>query len=90
MSFLGWLGMDGALVSAICIAHLAALDPRRRGMKHTQAVVRRLLVFSMFSPGVALGLANRWSDFLIWVGAGAILGWAISALANRRGDQSHR
>jgi hypothetical protein len=35
-------------------------------------------------PGPALGIAGRWSDFLIWVGAAAIFGWAIAALANMR------
>jgi hypothetical protein len=33
-------------------------------------------------PGLALGVAGRWGDFLIWIGASAILGWAIAALAN--------
>lgn len=46
--------------------------------------MRWLLLIAMLLPGLALGLAGRWSDFLIWIGAAAIFGWAIAALANRR------
>ncbi len=35
-------------------------------------------------PGLALGVAGRWSDFLIWIGAAAILGWALTSLTNMR------
>jgi hypothetical protein len=35
-------------------------------------------------PGIALGLAGRWSDFLIWIGAAAIFGWTIATLAHMR------
>lgn len=81
---LGWLGLSGALVSAACIALLAAVDPKRRGVDPARPGLRRLLISATFIPGLALGIAGRWSDFLIWVGAAAILGWAIAALANRR------
>jgi hypothetical protein len=46
--------------------------------------MRQLLLLATFAPGLALAIAGRWSDFLIWIGAAAILGWAIAALANRR------
>lgn len=81
---LGWLGLSGALVSAACIALLAAVDPKRRGAVVARPGLRRLLVLATFMPGLALGIAGRWSDFLIWVGAAAILGWAIAVLANMR------
>ena len=84
MMLLGWLGLSGALVSAACIALLAAIDPKRRGVSPARPGVRRLLALATFAPGLALGVAGRWSDFLIWVGAAAIFGWAIAALANRR------
>jgi hypothetical protein len=84
MILLGWLGLSGALVSAVCIALLAADDPRRRGFGPARPGLRRLRILMMFAPGLALGVAGRWSDFLIWVGAAAIFGWAIAALANRR------
>ena len=84
MTLLGWLGVFAALVSAACIAGLAALDPRRRGATPVRPGLRRLLLLMTFAPGLALGLAGRWSDFLIWVGAAAIFGWAIAALVNRR------
>jgi hypothetical protein len=84
MMLLGWLGLSGALVSAACIALLAAVDPRRRGDAATRPVVRWLLLLATLLPGLALGTAGRWSDFLIWIGAAAMFGWAIAALANRR------
>ena len=81
---LGWLGLSGALVSAACIALLAAIDPKRRSVSPARPGLRRLLALAIFAPGLALGVAGRWSDFLIWVGAAAIFGWAIAALVNRR------
>jgi len=81
---LGWLGLSGALVSAACIALLAAVDPRRRGVVRARPGLRRLLMAAAIVPGLALGIAGRWSDFLIWVGAVAIFGWAIAVLANTR------
>jgi hypothetical protein len=84
MMLLGWLGLSGALVSAACIALLAAVDPKRRGIALARHGLRGLLLSATFTPGLALGVAGRWSDFLIWIGAAAILGWAITALANAR------
>jgi hypothetical protein len=84
MMLLGWLGLSGALVSAACIALLAVVDPKRRGDAATRPVARWLLLLATLLPGLALGTAGRWSDFLIWIGAAAIFGWAIAALANRR------
>ena len=88
MMLLGWLGLCGALVSTICIGLLAASDPKRRGVGSARPGMRRLLLLAMFLPGLALGIAGRWSDFLIWIGAAAIFGWAIAALANRRSKSS--
>jgi hypothetical protein len=84
MMLLGWLGLSGALASAVCITLLAALDPRRRGVVLARPGLRRLLLVVTFLPGLMLGVAGRWSDFLIWVGAAAIFGWAIAAMANIR------
>jgi hypothetical protein len=84
MMWLGWLGLSGALVSAACIALLATFDPKRRGGRSARPLLRRLLVIAMFVPGLLLGIAGRWSDFLIWIGAAAIFGWAIAALVNMR------
>jgi hypothetical protein len=84
MMLLGWLGLSGALVSAACIARLAAVDPKRRGVVLARRGSRWWLVVASFMPGLALGIVGRWSDFLIWIGAAAILGWAIAALANMR------
>lgn len=84
MMLLGWLGLSGALVSAVCIALLAVADPKRRGVRPARPGLRRVLILMTFAPGLALGVASRWSDFLIWIGAAAILGWAIAALVNLR------
>jgi hypothetical protein len=84
MMLLDWLGLAGALISAVCIALLAAFDPKRRGGAPARPGLRRLLALAALMPGVALGVAGRWSDFLVWVGAAAIFGWAIAALANVR------
>lgn len=81
MTLLGWLGLFCALVSAACIALLAVTDPKRRGAS-ARPGLRRLLVFAALTPGFVLGFAGRWSDFLIWIGAAAIFGWAIAAVAN--------
>lgn len=84
MMLLGWIGLSGALASAVCVALLAAIDPKRRSGSAPRPRLRWLLVLAAFVPGVALGVAGRWSDFLIWVGAAAIFGWAIAALVNMR------
>ncbi|HXI08147.1 MAG: hypothetical protein ACRC1G_03740 [Bradyrhizobium sp.] len=84
MMLLGWLGLCAALASAACIAFLATLDPKRRGVRSVRPRLRGLLVLAMFVPGLLLGAAGRWSDFLIWIGAAAIFGWAIAAVVNLR------
>jgi hypothetical protein len=84
MMLLGWLGLFCALVSAACIALLAAADSKRRGANPARPGMRRLLVFAALMPGFALGVAGRWSDFLIWIGAAAIFGWTIAVVANLR------
>jgi thiosulfate reductase cytochrome b subunit len=91
MMLVGWLGLGCALLSAAGVVILAALDPKRRrySRRATPSAMRRLLVLAVFIPGVALGLAGRWSDFLIWVGAAALLGWGIAALFNVRWRQPH-
>jgi len=84
MMLIGWLGFGCALLSAIGIAILAMIDPKRRHDERSAARpgLRWLLTLSIFIPGVALAFAGRWTDFLIWIGAAAIFGWAIAALAN--------
>jgi MFS family permease len=78
----GLLGLGCALLSAAGVAILAAIDPkRRRGTRRAaRSGTRRLLWFTVFIPGVALGIAGRWGDVLIWIGATALFGWAIAAL----------
>jgi hypothetical protein len=85
MMLVGWLGLGCALLSTAGIAILAAIDPKRRrdARRATYTGVRRLVGIAIFIPGIALGVAGRWSDFLIWVGAAAVFGWAVAALSNR-------
>jgi hypothetical protein len=93
MMFLDWLGLGCAVFSAAGVAILAATDPkRRRGSRRpARSAMRRLVLLAIFVPGVALGFAGRWSDFLIWIGAAAVLGWGIAALFNvRRHQRSER
>ena len=75
-------GLGCAFLSAGFIAVLAASDPKRRGSAGRTAPVapRWLLWLATFAPGVPLGVIGRWSDVLIWVGAAALLGWAIAAV----------
>jgi hypothetical protein len=79
------LGLGCAFLSAGFIAVLAATDPKRRGSggRVVVALPRWLLWLATFAPGVALGVAGRWSDVLIWVGAAALLGWAVAAIASK-------
>jgi hypothetical protein len=86
MMLLGWLGFIGALFSAGCIIFIAASDPRRRGVAARHRL-RWLVTSAAFAPGLALAIGGRWSDFLIWVGMAAILGWGIAALASRNFKQ---
>ena len=86
MMLVGWLGFGCALLSAAGVAILAAIDPKRRrdSRRRVRSALQRLLAIAIFIPGIALGLAGRWSDFLIWIGAAAVLGWGITALFNVR------
>lgn len=90
MMLLGWLGIGAAFFSAVCIALLAEFDLKRRREITARPGMRRLLLLGTLLPGFVLAFAGRWSDFLIWIGAAAIFGWAIAALANvwRNRDQS--
>ena len=89
MMLVGWLGLGCALLSAAGVAILAAIDPKRRhdARRAAWSGMRRLLWLAIFIPGVALGFAGRWSDFLIWIGAAAVFGWGITALFSVRRRQ---
>ena len=84
MMLLDWLGPGCALISAASIALLAALDPKRRRTLPARRGLRGLLALAALLPGIALAVAGRWTDFLIWIGAAGIFGWAIAALASMR------
>jgi hypothetical protein len=84
MMWTGWLGFGCAVLSAAGVAFLAAIDPKRRrdARRPAWSNTRRLAAVALFVPGVVLGLAGLWSEFLIWSGAAAVLGWAIAAMSN--------
>jgi hypothetical protein len=84
MMLLDWLGLGCALISAACIALLAAVDPKRRSTLPARPGLRRLVAVATLLPGIALAITGRWTDFLIWIGAAGIFGWAIAMLANLR------
>ena len=41
--------------------------------------MRRLAIAFALLPGALLAMTGRWVEFLIWLGAAAVLGWAIAA-----------
>jgi MFS family permease len=84
MMLTGWLGLGCAVLSAAGVAILAAIDPKRRrdARRSAWSNTRRLVTLGLFAPGIVLGFAGLWVEFLIWVGAAAVLGWAIAAMSN--------
>jgi hypothetical protein len=80
----GGLGFVCAFASAAAIAALAASDPKRRRARRgqTNSTTRWTLLLATLIPGITLAAAGRWTDVLVWVGAAAVLGWAIAALSN--------
>jgi len=84
MSFENWLGPFCALVSAVFVVILAATDRKRRQLRRGASwpMTRAIAAFAIFLQGLALALYGRWSDFLIWIGAAAVIGWGIAAAFN--------
>ena len=73
---LGLLGLGCAVLSAAGVVFLAALDPKRRrdARRASWSSARRLMAFAVFAPGIVLGFFGLWSEFLVWIGAAAVLG----------------
>lgn len=76
------LGLGCAILSAGFIGALAATDPKRRGSagRSVPVLPRWFFWLAASGPGLVLGAVGLWSDFLIWIGAAALLGWAIAAV----------
>jgi hypothetical protein len=74
------LGLLCAAMSALCLAMLAASDPKRLG-KRSSALrsLRALAVAVAVVPGALFAVTGRWVAFLIWLGTVAVLGWMIAA-----------
>jgi hypothetical protein len=74
------LGFLATLISALCLTLLAASDPKRSpGRRAALSGLRRLTIALAILPGVVLAITGDWVGFLIWLGAVAVLGWAIAA-----------
>lgn len=73
------------LVSLLGIIGLATSDPKRlrRKAATTSRLVRIGFVLLTLAPGLWLGATMQGVGFLLWIGATAVLGWAVAALANR-------
>jgi hypothetical protein len=74
------LGLLATLMSALCLAFLAASDPKRLpGRRAALSGLRRLVIALAILPGSVLAITGDWVGFLIWLGAVAVLGWMIAA-----------
>ena len=74
------LGFLSALLSALCLAFLAASDPKRlAGRRSALGSLRRLAIAVAVLPGALLALTGAWVAFMIWLGTAAVLGWVIAA-----------
>lgn len=73
------------LVSLLGTVGLAASDPKRLRLKAATKprFVRVGFVLLTLAPGFWLGATLQGAGFLLWVGASAVLGWAVAALASR-------
>jgi hypothetical protein len=75
------LGFLSAVMSAVCLALLAASDPKRlAGGRSAFARWRLVAVILAALPGAFLAMTGRWVAFLIWLGIAAMLGWMIAVL----------
>ena len=86
----GWIAVLCTLVSALGILGLAASDPkRRRGTGRLPRHARTGLTLLTLAPGVWLAATVQGVAFLIWIGASAVLGWTVAALASAT-QQTHQ
>jgi hypothetical protein len=74
------LGFLSAVMSAVCLAFLAASDPKRlAGRESALARWRLIAVILAALPGALFAITGRWVAFLIWLGIAPMLGWLIAA-----------
>lgn len=80
-----WTATVCTLLSALGILTLAAGDPKRlrKSSRTTSPRLRMPLALFTLAPGAWLALTGRGVAFLLWVGASAMSGWCIAALAGR-------
>lgn len=79
------IAATGTLVSALGVLGLAASDPKRlrRHGRVRRRLARTAFALLTFAPGVWLVATAQGVAFLLWIGASAVLGWAIAAVAGR-------
>ncbi len=84
--------MSAATTAAICTLisllgtiGLAASDPKRLRRKAVRKLrlARIGFVLLTLAPGVWLAATLQGVGFLLWIGASAVLGWVVAALASR-------
>jgi hypothetical protein len=73
------------LVSLLGTIGLAASDPKRlrRRAVTPPRFARTGLALLTLAPGVWLGATFQGVGFLLWIGASAVLGWIVAAVASR-------
>ena len=70
-------------MSATSLGFLAASDARRLpGRSSAVGGLRRLAIAAAILPGALLSIGGQWVAFMIWLGATAVLGWAVAATAS--------
>lgn len=75
------LGFLAALISASCLALLAASDSKRlAGRRSALGNLRHPAIVVALLPGALLPLTGHWVAFFIWLGTATVLGWTIAAV----------
>lgn len=70
-------------VSAVGVAHLTAVDPKRRRAFRLDAPSKPgrtgLAWAALYIPGLVLLVMDQWAAFLMWLGGAPLVGWGIAA-----------
>jgi hypothetical protein len=75
------LGFLSALLTAACLAALAASDPKRLNGRYSSfGTLRPLAAIAALVPGALLLAMGLGVAFLIWLGSAAVLGWIVAAV----------
>ena len=84
------LGFVLALFSTICVAALAASDPKRAGERRLSlGRLRSLVAIAAILPGPLLLSMGQGVALLIWLGSAAVLGWMVAAVCRGLHEQTY-